>query len=55
VLALTANLSGGVERGKNAQARKPAERAAAAPVSDDDRPYASPQFWAAFVLSGDPD
>ena len=50
-LALTAELSGGVERGKGARARPPA----AIPGGDNDRPYASPYFWAAFVLAGDPD
>ena len=55
-LALTAELSGGVARGKNAEARQPAEPDAAGSAGgDDDRPYASPHFWAAFVLSGDPD
>jgi CHAT domain-containing protein len=56
VLALSAELSGGVERGKDAKARKPAELTTAVPsAGDDDRPYASPHFWAAFVLAGDPD
>jgi tetratricopeptide (TPR) repeat protein len=56
VLTLTADLSGGVERSKGAKARPPAELAAAVPAGgDDDRPYASPHFWAAFVLVGDPD
>jgi CHAT domain len=56
VLALTAELSGGVERGKDAIARQPAKPGALAPAGgDDDRPYASPHFWAAFVLAGDPD
>jgi CHAT domain-containing protein len=56
VLSLTAELSGGVERGKGAKARQPADLDAAAPaVGADDRPYASPHFWAAFVLAGDPD
>ena len=56
VLALTAELSGGVERGKGAKARQPAELAAAIPAGgDNDRPYAPPHFWAAFVLAGDPD
>ena len=56
VLALTAEMSGGVERGKGSKARPPAELAAAVPAGgDDDRPYASPHFWAAFVLVGDPD
>jgi CHAT domain-containing protein len=56
VLALTAELSGGVERGKDFKARRPAEVSAAVPPgADSDRPYASPHFWAAFVLAGDPD
>jgi CHAT domain-containing protein len=55
VLALTAELSGGVERGKDAKARQPAEVAAAVPAGrDDDRPYEPPHYWAAFVLAGDP-
>ncbi len=55
-LTITARLSGGVERGKGAKARQPAELAAAIPaVANDDRPYASPHYWAAFVLAGDPD
>jgi len=56
VLAETAELSGGVQRGKGAKARQPDELAAAVPGGgDNDRPYASPHFWAAFVLAGDPD
>ena len=56
VLTLTADLSGGVERSKGAKARPPADLAAAVPAGgDDDRPYAPPHFWAAFVLAGDPD
>jgi CHAT domain-containing protein len=56
VLALTAELSGGVERGKDAKARQPAELTAAVSAGgDNDRPYAPPYFWAAFVLAGDPD
>jgi hypothetical protein len=56
VLAVTAELSGGVARGKGAKARPPAELSAAVPAgSDNDRPYAAPHFWAAFVLAGDPD
>jgi len=55
-LAVTAELSGGVERGKGAKARLPDELAAAVPAGgDNDRPYAPPYFWAAFVLAGDPD
>jgi CHAT domain-containing protein len=56
VLDVTAALSGGVERGKGGKARQPADLAAAVPAGgDNDRPYASPHFWAAFVLVGDPD
>jgi tetratricopeptide (TPR) repeat protein len=56
VLALTAEMSGGVERSKGAKARTPAELAAAMSAGgDNDRPYAHPHFWAAFVLVGDPD
>ncbi len=56
VLAVTAELSNGVVRGKGAEARPavdldPADSAG----GDTDRPYASPHFWAAFVLAGDPD
>jgi CHAT domain-containing protein/Tfp pilus assembly protein PilF len=55
-LALTADMSGGVERSKGTKARTPAELSAAIPAgADADRPYASPHFWAAFVLVGDPD
>jgi CHAT domain-containing protein len=56
VLAVTAELSGGVERSKGAKARQRVELAATVPAGgDDNRPYASPHFWAAFVLAGDPD
>jgi hypothetical protein len=56
VLALTAELSGGVERGTGAKARQTAQLATTIPAgADDDRPYASPHYWAAFVLAGDPD
>jgi len=56
VLALTAELSGGVARGKGAKARQPEELVIAVPAGgDNDRPYAPPYFWAAFVLAGDPD
>ena len=55
-LALTAELSDGVARGKGEKARQPDDLPAAVPAGrDDDRPYASPHFWAAFVLAGDPD
>jgi CHAT domain-containing protein len=56
VLALTAELSGGVERGKGSKGRQPVDLAATVPSGgDNDPPYASPHFWAAFVLAGDPD
>jgi tetratricopeptide (TPR) repeat protein len=56
VLAVAAQLSGGVERGKATKARQPAEIAAAIPAGGaNDQPYAHPHFWAAFVLAGDPD
>jgi hypothetical protein len=59
VLALAAELSGGVERGergKGVKARQPADLSKTIPAGgDDDRPYAPPYYWAAFVLSGDPD
>jgi len=56
VLAVTAELSGGVARGKGAKARQPDELVAAVPAGGhNDRPYAPPYFWAAFVLAGDPD
>jgi len=52
VLAQIAELSGEVDRAKGTKARQPAELAAG---RDGDRPYEPPQFWAAFVLAGDPD
>ena len=56
VLALTAEISGGVERSKGGKSRQPVDLAAAVPLGgDNDRPYESPHFWAAFVLAGDPD
>jgi tetratricopeptide (TPR) repeat protein len=56
VLALTAEQSDGIERGKGTKARQSGELAAAIPVSgDNDHPYEPPHFWAAFVLAGDPD
>src|SRR5207245_9438164 len=43
VLAVTAELSGGIERGTGAKARQPAELAATIPAGGhDDRPYAAP-------------
>jgi len=56
VLAGIAELSSGIARGKGAKARQPDELAAPIPAGgDNDRPYAAPHFWAAFVLAGDPD
>ena len=56
ILALAAEMSGGVERGKGSKGRQPVDLAAAVPSGgDNDRPYAHPHFWAAFVLAGDPD
>ena len=55
VLTQIAELSGGLDRSKGAKARQPADLAAAIPGGDKDHPYAPPHFWAAFVLSGDPD
>jgi CHAT domain-containing protein len=52
VLAVTAELSRGVERGKGAKGR---QSAVVLPGNDNDRPYAAPHYWAAFVLAGDPD
>jgi len=43
VLALTAELSGGIDRSKGAKARQPADLAAAIPPgSDNDHPYMPP-------------
>ena len=56
VLTLVAKLSGGISRGKDAEARPPAEALSSGlDRNENDRPYDSPHFWAAFVLSGDPD
>jgi len=61
VLAAAADLSAGVERGKGASARQSSDRGETRPLlvpsqgGADDRPYAAPYFWAAFVLAGDPD
>jgi CHAT domain-containing protein/tetratricopeptide (TPR) repeat protein len=52
VRALLAQPSGGVARAKDAPARQPSVLPAG---GDNDQPFASPQFWAAFVLVGDPD
>jgi CHAT domain-containing protein len=61
VLAAAAELSAGAERGKGASARKSSDRGQTRPLlvqsqgGADNRPYAAPYFWAAFVLVGDPD
>jgi tetratricopeptide (TPR) repeat protein len=61
VLAAATELSAGVERGKGASARQSSDRDETRPLlvqsqgGADDRPYAAPYFWAAFVLVGDPD
>jgi CHAT domain-containing protein len=56
VLAAATELSGGVERGKGATKRQVKEFSPTFPVGgNNDRPYAAPYYWAAFVLAGDPD
>jgi hypothetical protein len=56
LLKLAAELSGGIERSKAMKARRPADFGSTVPAGgDDDRPYSSPHYWAAFVLVGDPD
>jgi CHAT domain-containing protein len=56
VLALTAEQSGGIERGKGSKARKSTEVSTPVPTGGNNyRPYEPPNYWAAFVLVGDPD
>jgi hypothetical protein len=56
VAALAADLSGGEARAKGATKRKTEDGAIGFPAGPaDDRPYAHPYYWAAFVLVGDPD
>ena len=56
VTELAAKLTGGESRAAGAKRRQPAPQTLAVPAgADDDRPYAHPYYWAAFVLAGDPD
>jgi CHAT domain-containing protein len=56
VTALAARLSGGEARAAGAERRKTAAPASSGPAgAGDDRPFAHPYYWAAFVLVGDPD
>jgi hypothetical protein len=56
VTALAAKMSYGEARAAGATQRKPAAQALNVPAgAADDRPYAHPYYWAAFVLAGDPD
>jgi CHAT domain-containing protein len=52
--ALAARLSGGELRG-TVSAQKPLAPAQAALAEKDDRPYAHPYYWSAFILLGDPE
>jgi CHAT domain-containing protein len=54
-LALIAALTGGAKQSHDVLALQRAEAAAQVPTGGGDAPCASPQFWSAFVLSGDPD
>jgi CHAT domain-containing protein/tetratricopeptide (TPR) repeat protein len=57
-LRRVAQLSKGVERGKGRPALPPPPEVAAisaGQASTEDRPYAHPYYWAAFVLVGNPD
>jgi len=54
-LTVTATLSGGLARGKGTGRQQGDINAAVPSGGDNDRPYAPPYFWAAFVLVGDPE
>jgi tetratricopeptide (TPR) repeat protein len=53
-LKVAAELSNGVERGKG-RPKATLLPALPEPAAKDDRPYAHPYYWAAFVLIGDPE
>jgi CHAT domain-containing protein len=54
-LAESAALGDGVERGKVTKGRLATTFSAGIPAgSDTDRPYSHPNYWAAFILVGDP-
>ncbi len=56
IVAVASELSGGGERCKGTKARQPVDFLATVPSGgNDDRPYENPHYWAAFVLTGDPD
>ncbi|MGZ3432216.1 MAG: CHAT domain-containing protein [Isosphaeraceae bacterium] len=55
VTALAAELSGGEARAAGATRRTPPQAFSVPAGVADDRPYAQPYYWAAFVLAGDPD
>jgi CHAT domain-containing protein/tetratricopeptide (TPR) repeat protein len=54
-LGLIAEFSGGAKQSKAVKTRHEAKASAEIPTGGGDLPYASPLFWGAFVLSGDPD
>jgi tetratricopeptide (TPR) repeat protein len=55
-LRVAAQVSEGVERGKNRPRQKLLPLLPGPiPAAKDDRPYAHPYYWAAFILIGDPD
>jgi CHAT domain-containing protein len=52
-LKRAASLTEGVSRGKGAAALPPLEVPAAGAKAED-HPFAHPRYWAAFILTGDP-